>query len=197
VLNYSRMTVGYRLYTLHALLSVPPRSKARQLKVWMGVDRQRLLADYDTKSVTEHLYQEYCQTADYRRAFSIVRQGRRVGLVAYSRFHLLPPIYRRIKIYGHYAQVTNTHGKMAVYSLLRESFDSDFIYDKVWFDEKSHSVMGRCGDIEIVIQDIFSERRSEWDWGIRINPIWRLLEGGQRKSSGASSRSERRQVRNS
>ena len=173
VLNYSRLTVHRRLYTLHALLTLPRGSKARVLKVWIIVDQYRELSDYDIRSMPAPLYREYCQAADYRHPFSIVRKKGRTGLIAYSRFHLLPPIYRKIKIYGHYAQVTNVRGKIAVYSLLREEFDSDFIYDRVWWDEHRHSVMGRCGDIEVLIQDIFSERKQSWEWGIRINSRWR------------------------
>ena len=154
VLNYSRMTVHRRLYTYRALLSVPPRSKSRCLKVWMVVDREFLLRDFDLGSLPPLLWRQYASAPDYYQFFQRVEHRGRVGLVAYSRFHLLRTVYADIHVSGHYAQVMNDEGKWAIYSLMKERFESDFIYDRIWYDHERFAVMALVDGQPVVIHEM-------------------------------------------
>lgn len=160
VLNYTRLKVHRRLYTYRALLRVPPNSKSRTLKVWMVVDREYLLRDFDLDTLPRQLWKQYQRAKDYVDFFVRVRRGSHVGLVAYSRFHLLKPVYTHIRIYGHYARVKNDAGKWAVYSLLKEKFETGFDFDRIWYDQRRYAIMAIAGNAKVVIHEIIGEEES-------------------------------------
>lgn len=86
--------------------------------------------------------------------FTVTRHRGLCGLYAYSRFHLLPCIYRNITIHGHFARVMNTDKKIAIYALMQERFITDFVYDSIWYDSTNYRLMGRSGSQLSVIHDL-------------------------------------------
>ena len=153
ILNYNRLSVRRRIYTPAALARVPLGSKSRRLKVWMVVDPMQLLSSFKTNSLPSELLREYLSMPDYLDMYTVTRYKGRCGLYAYSRFHLLPPVYRRINVHGHFAEVMRDDGKIAIYSLAREGFVSAFIYDAIWFDQYRYVILGRHDGIVDVIHD--------------------------------------------
>ena len=155
VLNFTRFTVHRRVYTANDLQHIGLHSQARQLKVWMVVDPLLLLAGLQVSKLPPKLLEEYRRARNYADFFQTEWHHDRVGLVAYSRFHLLPAIYRDIDIRGHFAHVMNDDGKWAVYSLMEERFDTDFIFDSIYYDPNLYMVVGRIGADHVVIHDMF------------------------------------------
>ena len=151
VLNYARLTVHHRVYTHKGLLSIPAGSKARSMKVWLLVDRKRELQLFDVTTLPPALLEEYYQTPNYTQQYQIVGCYGKMGLYAYCRFHLLPPIYLNITIRGNYAQVMSHNHKMAVFSLAEERFLSDFIYDSIWYDAARKTIYGRVRRNQMII----------------------------------------------
>ena len=159
VLNYTRFRVRRRTYTYRDLLRVPAGSKARVLKVWMVVDQHHDLRHFDVNSIPARLFREYQEADDYADFFCKVFKNGRVGLVAYSRFHLLPAVYDRVEVYGHYARVRNHDGKWAIYSLLQECFVTDFDYDAIWYDHASYAILGTVQKRIVVIHQMGTGRK--------------------------------------
>lgn len=156
VLNFTRFKVHRKVYSNQDLKRVPLYSKARQLKVWMVADPLLLLGNLDVESLPKQLIADYVAAPDYNDFFRIVHRNGRVGLLAYSRYHLLPPIYRQIQLYGHYAHVMNEEGKWADYSLLLEEFETDFIFDKIYYDPYLYVVIGCLGNDQVILHDMFN-----------------------------------------
>lgn len=159
VLNFTRMSIHRRYYTSRMLAKVPLGSLSRVLKVWMVVDKRRDLRFFDIRKLPEVLFREYEETPDYHDFFRKVFKRGCVGLKAYSRFHLLPAIYDRVEIYGRYARVRNHCGKWAIYSLLREKFVSDFLYDSIWYDHNCYAIFGTINNRIIIIHQMGVPRR--------------------------------------
>jgi len=143
ILNYTRFKVRRHIYTYRDLQCVPLRSKARTLKVWMVVDRYHVLRHFDIEDLPATLFAEYEASEDYCSFFQREYGVGGVGLLAYNRFHLLPTVYVRIVIRGHYAWVMNRLRKWAVYSLFKEQFETDFVYDSIWYDSQYFAILGR------------------------------------------------------
>lgn len=156
VLNYTRFKVRRRVYSACDLKRIGLHSKSRQLKVWMVIDPLLLLGDLDIEHLPQELIEEYRETDDYYTFFRKVSRHGRVGLLAYERFHLLPAVYRRINISGHFAHVMNDEGKWAVYSLLEEAFMTDFIFDAIYFDPYLYTIVGCRGHVRVIIHDMFN-----------------------------------------
>lgn len=156
VLNFTRFKVHRRVYSAKDLQKVGLHSKSRTLKVWMVVDPMLLLGDLDVEGLPQGLIAEYRQAPDYADFFTKVYHRGRVGLVAYSHFHLLPTIYREITINGHYAHVLNDKGKWAIYSLIEEAFETEFIFDAIYFDPYLFLVVGCKGAERIILHDMFN-----------------------------------------
>lgn len=156
VLNFTRFKVHRRVYSAKDLQKVGLHSKSRTLKVWMVIDPMLLLGNLDVESLPQELIDEYRQAADYSAFFTKVYHRGRVGLVAYSHFHLLPTIYREITLHGHYAHVLNDKGKWAVYSLIEEAFETDFIFDAIYFDPYLFLIVGCKGAERLILHDMFN-----------------------------------------
>lgn len=154
VLNFTRFTVHRRYYTYKDLARVPLHSKSRVLKVWMVVDPDYRLKKFDPSTLPEALYREYERAKDYKSFFKVERKKSGVGLVAYSRFHLLKPVYANVVLFGHYAHVKDSSGKWAIYSLMKECFESDFVYDKIFIDRRNYVLYGWRGDEREVINKL-------------------------------------------
>lgn len=151
VLNYARLSVHHHVYSLKALQRVPPGSKARKMKVWIVVDAEQRLKYYNVKLLPQKLLREYLETENYTLQYQVIRHRGKAGLYAYCRFHLLPPIYANIDIHGNYAHVMRDDHKIAIYSLAREIFVSDFIYDSIWYDASRKAIMARTNGSVVVI----------------------------------------------
>lgn len=156
VLNFTRFKVHRRVYTPDDLKHVGIHSKSRILKVWLVIDPLLLLSDLDVESLPHKLLEEFRQADDYYTFFRRVWHKDKVGLLAYERFHLLPPIYKDIRIGAHYAHVMNDEGKWAIYSLMQEEFETDFIYDEIFFDSRLYILVGRTGQERVIIHDMFN-----------------------------------------
>lgn len=154
VLNYTRMVCHRRIFTYRQLQLVPLGSKSRTLKVWLLVDEKQILKDFRIDDLPQHLIDEYVNTPDYHQFFTVTRHRGLCGLYAYSRFHLLPCIYRSITIHSHFARVMNTDKKIAIYALMQERFITDFVYDSIWYDSTNYRLMGRSGSQLSVIHDL-------------------------------------------
>ena len=157
VLNYTRFKVRRKIYSHKDLLRVPLRSKARTLKVWLVVDKDMAMNDLEIDDLPAGLRREYEEADDYCQFFEREYHKGLVGLVGYSRFHLLPAIYKKIDIYGHYARVMDKHHKWAVYSLIEERFDTDFVYDAIWYDVADCAVVGRQGREQVKLYEMRHE----------------------------------------
>ena len=156
VLNFTRFKVHRRVYTAKDLQRLGLNSKSRKLKVWMVIDPLLLLGNLDIESLPQKLLAEYRDAADYYTFFRIVRVHGKVGLLAYEHFHLLPAIYQEIVICGHYAHVMNDEGKWAVYSLMEEEFETDFIFSAIFFDPSLYIVVGHMEGEEIILHDMLN-----------------------------------------
>ncbi|MBR1504847.1 MAG: hypothetical protein IJ614_01910 [Prevotella sp.] len=153
VLNYTRMVCHRHQYNYRQLTQVPLGSKSRSLKVWMLIDEKGLLGNFKISELPKALIKDYLATPDYYQYFTVIRKKNGCGLYAYSRFHLLPCIYKNITLKGHFAQVLNDDNKIALYSLMQECFISDFIYDSIWYDRASYQMVARCNGQRVVIHD--------------------------------------------
>ena len=156
VLNFTRFKVRRRVYSASDLQRIGLHSKSRYLKVWMVVDPLLLLSDLDITQLPQELIDEYRKTPDYYKFFRKEWNHDKVGLVAYERYHLLPTIYRDIYISGHFAHVMNDEGKWAIYSLMEETFETDFIFDAIYYDPYLYLVLGCIGDNKVIIHDMFN-----------------------------------------
>ena len=154
VLNYTRMVCHRHKYNYRQLLLVPLGSKARTLKVWLLVDEQQILKNFQIDDLPQYLIDDYMNTPDFHQFFTVIRHRGCYGLYAYCRFHLLPCIYRSITLHGHYAHVMNFNKKMAVYSLMQECFVTNFVFDSIWYDSTNYRLMGRSGTQLTVIHDL-------------------------------------------
>lgn len=157
LLNFNRCKVRDRYYTHAALVRVPLHSKARVLKIWMVVDRENVLAHYNAFKMPPTLVREYYTTPDYYEEFELTRRNGRMGIRAYCRHHLLPPVYREIIIRSNFAYVMRDDGKIAVYALQEECFKSDFIYDRVWYVQKELTTYGEIDGAVVIICQLHPE----------------------------------------
>lgn len=154
ILNYTRFKVHRRIYTYRDIVRVPLHSKSRTLKVWMVIDRENVLRNYDVGSLPMELLHDYAIAEDYNDFFRKEYKNDSVGLIAYSRFHLLQPVYARIDIYGHYARVMDHSNKWAVYSLMQEEFETDFVFDSIWYDSRGYIIWGRKNTTLVKIHEL-------------------------------------------
>ena len=154
ILNFTRFKVHRRVYSAKDLQRIGLHSKSRRLKVWMVVDPLLLLANLNVESLPEELLAEYREAADHYTIFRKVGHNGKVGLVAYERFHLLPAIYREVQIHGHYAHVMNEEGKWAIYSLMKEEFETDFIFSAIHFDPSLYVIVGYKEEEEVIIHEM-------------------------------------------
>ncbi len=164
VLNYARMAVHHHLYTARSLLSVPPGSKARQLKVWIVVDASQQLRYFDVRSIPGDLLDEYAAMPDYTELYQLTHKQGKVGLFAYSRYQLLPPVYTAIHLHGNFAQVLRDDHKIAIYSISCERFVSGFIFDSIWYDGHRQAILGRTDGKVVVIHQFGVSRQSDRHW---------------------------------
>lgn len=153
-LDYNRMaTSSKKYYATKDIATVPMTSKARQLKVWIAIDIGGELTDFDPYTLPEWLVSDYANTDIFFREFEKIRKNGHVGILAYREILLLPPVYRRIDFAGYQAYVKRDDGKVAVYSLHKEAFISDFVYDRVWYENLHCAVMGmKDGKITVIYQ---------------------------------------------
>ena len=151
-LNFNRQLVQPKFYTLSRLESIPPHSSARQLKVWLVIDKDFQLKGFDAATLPQHLIDEYMEAEDYYAEYEIVAgpDGRK-GIYAYRRHWLLPPMYRDILIRNYYAYVTGENGRQAIYSLAQECFVSDFVYLEVYYDTRLGAIIGRVDGAEKIV----------------------------------------------
>ena len=151
-LNFNRLQVRPRLYTLSALECVPAGSNARRLKVWLVVDHDNSLKGFDAALLPARLIDEYMSAEDYYAEYEIVSGANgRKGIYAYRHHHLLPPVYRDIQIRNYYAYVTGDNGRQAIYSLAQERFVSDFIYHEVYYDTRLGAIVGKIDGAEHIV----------------------------------------------
>ena len=151
-LNFNRLQVRPRLYTLSALECVPAGSNARRLKVWLVVDHDNSLKGFDAALLPAWLIDEYMSAEDYYAEYEIVSGANgRKGIYAYRHHHLLPPVYRDIQIRNYYAYVTGDNGRQAIYSLAQERFVSDFIYQEVYYDTRLGAIVGKVDGAEHIV----------------------------------------------
>ena len=115
-----------------------------------------ILSDLDVRGLPKELLDEYRKADDYYTFFKIVTHNGKMGLVAYNRYHLLPTVYHKIHIRGHYAHIQNDEGKWAVYSLMEEEFETGFIFDAIYFDPYLYLVVGCKGPERLIIHDMFN-----------------------------------------
>lgn len=152
ILNYARRKVQKHIYTGHALKKVALHSKARSRKVWIVVDHERVLSHYNIHKIPRALFDEYKCMPDYLSFYRITHRGDKVGLKAYSHFHLLPPVYAEICICGNWVKVLNEQGKWALYSLVREAFESEFVCDRIWFSLSGATIYGDIGGKQVELK---------------------------------------------
>lgn len=152
-LDYNRWLERRHFYTRETLYSVPFDSPARWLKVWMVADTDRLLADFDPSLLPQRLIDEYKAAGDVLADFEVT-QGvdGLMGILAYGRLQLLPNRYYCIRLRGFFAHVQERKGSLwAIYSLGCECFDTDFIYERIWYDNQRAAILGLVGGEEQVI----------------------------------------------
>ena len=152
ILNYARLKVQKHVYTGHALKKVALHSKARTRKVWIVVDHERVLSHYNIHKIPKVLFDEYKCTPNYDSFYRITHRGDKVGLKAYSHFHLLPPVYAEICICGNWVKVLNDQGKWALYSLVREAFESEFVCDRIWLSLSGATIYGEIGGKQVELK---------------------------------------------
>lgn len=155
VLNYTRMTCHRHTYGYRQLLNVPLKSQSRWRKVWLINDPDGLLEDFDVDTIPEPIVNEYLMADDYDQYFQITTKNGCEGLVAYSRFHLLRPVWAKIKLQNHYAYVMNHKHKWAIYALMQECFVSEFVYNSIWLDHERDVIVGRIDDKVVDIHELY------------------------------------------
>ncbi|MBQ8066410.1 MAG: hypothetical protein IJ200_12255 [Prevotella sp.] len=155
VLNYSRMTCHRRTYSYSQLLKVPRHSQSRWRKVWLVSDPDGLLADYDVDTLPTAVVNEYLMADDYYQFFQVVVKNGCEGLKAYSRFHLLAPVWAKVRVQGHYAYVMAHNRKWAIYALMEECFVSGFIYNSIWLDRQREVIVGRIDNRVVDIHELY------------------------------------------
>lgn len=155
VLNYTRMTCHRYTYGYLQLLNIPPNSQSRWKKVWLVNDPCGLLSDFDVDSIPKPILNEYLMADDYYQYFQVVTRNGCEGLVAYSRFHLLRPVWAKVKLQGHYAYVMAHNRKWAIYSLMEECFVSGFVYNSIWFDKEREVIVGRIENEIVDIHELY------------------------------------------
>jgi hypothetical protein len=157
-LNANRHKVRTRRYQYRQLCAVPLRSQSRLLKVWLPYDPQGVLADFKMHMLPKFLVQDYLETEDYYQEFEIISHKGFKGLYAYRRHHLLKSIYADIKIHHYYAHVQEVgSGKWAIYSLSRERFETNFVYDRLWYDTGQYIIYGCINSRIVVVYDFFGK----------------------------------------
>lgn len=157
-LNANRQKVRTRHYKYRQLCAIPLRSQSRLLKVWLPYDPQGVLTSFKMHMLPKFLVQDYLETEDYYQEFEIIRSKGLKGLYAYRRHHLLKTIYADIKIHHYYAHVQETSSrKWAIYSLARERFETNFVYDRLWYDPEQFIVYGCINSHIVIVYDFFGE----------------------------------------
>ena len=157
VLNCNRIRTRRRRYTLEGLLSLPSRSRAREMKVWLIEDVNQELRSFDISQFPWGLVHEYLLAEDYYRDYEITRCGSLRGIRAFSCHQLLPPMFEQVIIRNQYARVKELGGKWAVYSLGGERFVSGFIYDRIWYDEEIAAVCGSVNGRLVVLYRFYRQ----------------------------------------
>ena len=152
-LDYNRWLERRHFYTRETLYRVPLNSPARWLKVWMPADTGRLLADFDPSLLPQRLIDEYKAAGDVLADFEVTRgDNGQMGILAYGRLQLLPNRYYCIRLRGFFAHVQERKGSLwAIYSLGCECFDTDFIYERIWYDSQQAAILGLVRGEEQVI----------------------------------------------
>ena len=151
-LNYNRLNVTHRYFSLADLYRVPIHSKARSLKVWMAYDPMFLLRSFDPATLPQPLIDDYMEADDYYKEFEIVKNASGLkGIYAYQRHHLLPTIYPEIRIRNYHAYVLNDQGLWAVYALCEECFKTNFIFERIWYDSADGAIIGTIGGVRHTI----------------------------------------------
>ena len=150
-LNYNRLAVQHTFYDLRRLQKVPLGSIARRAKVWVVVDPERELADFELDMLPQPLIDDYLDTDDFYKEFQIVRRNGLKGVRAWHYHWLVPPLFPDIRVRNYHALVMGFNHKWAVFSLCRECFLSRFIYDSVTYDRDHGCIYGFCGDSRHII----------------------------------------------
>jgi len=156
-LQYNRILNERKFYAYSQLCRVPLGADERRLKVWVPVDTTHLLCGFKPEDLPKPLIDEYLEAEDFYLEFQLLRCEGLLGIVAYRRYLLLPPIYKRICIRNYYAHVMRPDGKWAIYSLNLEKFVCDFIYDHIWYDRNNYTIYGDIGTQTTVIFSFLSE----------------------------------------
>lgn len=158
IMNFNRMTNQRRYYTYNALLRVPLRSKARRLKVWLIVDKEGLLSDRLVRFMPANIINDYCTTSDSYVNYEVTHQDGKEGIYAYKHIHLLKPIYKKVIIKNYFAQVMDSNNRWAIYALLKERFETEFIYDHIWYDDNKRAILGKIHNNVIAIKTFKAEQ---------------------------------------
>ena len=156
-LNYNHFKSAQKYYACKDIATVPFDSEARRLKVWIPVDIRGQLQGFDPSTLPSWLVNDYVNTEEYYQEFEFTYRNNRFGILAYRQFHLLPPVYKHIRIANYYAYVMRDDDKMAIYSLHEEQFVSRFIYDCVWYDQTRCAILAHCDGKTIVIHQFLPE----------------------------------------
>ncbi len=152
ILNYNHLVEQRVYYSYHELVRVPVPSPARMLKVWMVVDTSHRLKDFAVDMLPQALIDDYLQTEDYYQDYEVLEDhDGRQGIIAFRQFMILEPLYRLVVILNYHAQVQNDEGLWAIYSLGQETFVSDFIYARIWYDTDRGAIVAECCDGRRVI----------------------------------------------
>ena len=150
-LEYNRRHNDRKYYTYPHLLAVPLGADERKMKVWLIVDTNYTLHDFSTDALPRPLIEEYLAAEDYYQEFQFIRCNGLLGIIAYRRHILLPPLYSRIELRNYHARVMRPDGKWAIYSLGQETFLTDFIYDRIWYDPDRYIIYGSvCGQQQVI-----------------------------------------------
>ena len=154
-LNANRAKVKTRIYGYRGLLSVPNGSYSRSLKVWLPIDKKKVLTTLSMHHIPKCLLDDYEETEDYYQEYEITFKNGLKGLFAYRRHHILKPKYRDIVINHYHASIQNEDGMWALYSLLGERFKTGFCYDSINFDKEKYIVYGQIGKVDEVLYSFF------------------------------------------
>ena len=154
-LEYNRRLNIRKYYTYDHLLSVPLGADERRLKVWITIDTTCALAHFSPKDLPQPLVEEYLAAEDFYQEFQYIRCAGLLGIIAYRRHLLLPPLYTNISIHNYHAHVMRPDGKWAIYSLAQEHFISDFIYDRIWYDHDTYTIYGEIQGCRTTIYSFF------------------------------------------
>ena len=142
-LNFNRRLFRQLYYTAEDLLKLDVQSEERHVKVWIIVDTAHELADFSYTSLPLRLIIDYLNAKDCYKEFEVVKvPSGKMGVVAFSNEVVLPPLYRRVRLYNYYAYVQNEERLWAIFSLGGKRFLSGFQYEKIWYDSAQGAVMG-------------------------------------------------------